>query len=312
MTLRVLPGGLDAAAVLTRAGVSFPFTVVALRETNSAGRERGPYTWHGNPRCDKVEDDAPLALLSLSADELGALNDAGQHGRSDACPCAVLAPDVNAWLGQRAELAGLHKGAEHAAYWAPASDGQYACEEAVGWLKLAASSYDTFPLDDNPDTADPVVSAAGQEALAKLRALTAAADLLAGVGDTPAGNALVRVQGPIQEIFLAGNVADLYYASPALLRAAGAYTVVGVGDDLGGRAWRMFLHMPAGAGADAVAATRGSSVLGLADPAGDTVATLTVLLGAIDDVALQLRREQHMGWDQSYTIATAVMAERRR
>jgi len=241
---------------------------------------------------------------------LALVNDAGQHGRSDACPCAVLAPDVNAWLGQRAELAGLYKGAEHAAYWAPASDGQYADAEAVGWLKLTLASYDTFPPET--ELADAGVAEATREALATLRALSEAADRAVPAPGATAGSALVRVQGPIQEIFLAGNVADLYYASPALLRAAGAYTVVGVGGDLGGRAWRMFLHMPAGAGADAVAATRGSSVLGLADPAGDTVATLTVLLGAIDDVALQLRREQHMGWDQSYTIATAVMAERRR
>jgi len=124
----------------------------------------------------------------------------------------------------------------------------------------------------------------------------------------------VAAQCPIQELFLAGNVADLYYATPAFLAAAGAYTVVGVSDGLGSpaRTWRMFLHMPAEAAAAAVATKAGSSVLGLANAGGDTAASLTVLLRGIDDVSTHLRREQGVAWDQSYTIATAVMAERRR
>jgi len=306
--LRNLPSGLDAAAVLARAGIQFPFRVLAMREPYERHYGQADYTWHADPRCDDVSKAADTELFELGAAELETLNDAvGSYG----CSCAPRSAAARAWLAERAELAGLLKALEYAAYWAPDEPGYEQGVEAenAGWLKVTLASYGAEP----PVTADgdQLVNDQCVEALAALSEATAGAGRRVSFVPDPSavGNErLVRVRAPIHEVELGGSVLDTYYRARRLFAAAGAYTTVGISATNG---WpdRLFLIMPAGVAAWAIDKD-GGSVLGPAQPATDTVESLNAFLDSVHSVAAHLRGTQKMNYATSETVAISVMAER--
>jgi len=303
--LRNLPTGLDAAAVLARAGIPYPFRILAMREPYKRHYGQADFTWHADPRCNDVSKDADTELLELHAEQLEQLNDVtGTYG----CSCAPRSAAARTWLADRAELAGLLKALEYAAYWACDEPGYGVEAETAGWLKVTLASYTAQP----PATGgDPLVDDQCVEALAALGEATAdAADRVNFVPDPSAvGNErLVRVKAPIHEVELGGSVLDTHYRARRLFAAAGAYTTVGIADTNG---WpdRLYLIMPAGVAAWAIEED-GGSVLGPAQPDTDTVESLNAFLDSVAALASHLRSTQAMNYATADKVAISVMAER--